>query len=72
LVSCRFGPVLFDYLAEFDEPHSLAVASNAEVYVADTGNNRVRKIDAKIGFISTVTGEEGYGGPAAKAQFGGV
>jgi DNA-binding beta-propeller fold protein YncE len=63
--------------AEFNGPHSLAVAPNGDLYIADTWNNRVRKIDAKTGTISAFagTGEKGFagdGGPAAKAKFGGV
>jgi NHL repeat len=58
-------------------PHSLAVAHNGDVFVADTWNNRVRKIDAKSGRIATVlgTGKKGFsgdGGPAALAEFGGI
>jgi DNA-binding beta-propeller fold protein YncE len=63
--------------AELNGPHHLAVASNGDLYIADTWNNRVRKIDAKSGRIATIagTGEKGFsgdGGPAAKAQFGGI
>ena len=42
--------------AEFNGMHHLAVAGNGDVYLADTWNNRVRKIDAKTGVISTVAG----------------
>ena len=35
--------------AEFNGPHSLAVAPDGSVYLADTWNNRVRKIDPKTG-----------------------
>jgi DNA-binding beta-propeller fold protein YncE len=57
--------------------HSLAVAPDGDVYLADTWNNRVRKLDARAGRISTFagTGEKGFdgdGGPAAKAKFGGI
>src|SRR5215471_10210692 len=47
--------------AEFNGPHNLAVARNGDIYVADTWNNRVRKIDAKTGVITTFagTGEKG-------------
>lgn len=63
--------------ADLNGPHNLAVAPNGDVYVADTWNNRVRKIDAKTGVITTFagTGEKGFagdGGPADKAQFGGI
>ena len=58
-------------------PHSLAVARNGDVFVADTWNNRVRKIDARSGIITTVagTGRKGFsgdGGPALQADFGGI
>ncbi|MBI3467384.1 MAG: hypothetical protein HY000_30615 [Planctomycetes bacterium] len=63
--------------AELNGPHSLAVAPNGDIYVADTWNNRVRKIDAQAGTISAFagTGEKGYsgdGGPALRAEFGGI
>lgn len=63
--------------AEINGPHNLAVSPNGDIFIADTWNNVIRKIDAKTGFISTVagTGEKGYsgdGGPATKAKFGGI
>jgi DNA-binding beta-propeller fold protein YncE len=63
--------------ARFNSMHSLAVASNGDIYLADTWNNRVRKIDARSGKIVTVagTGEKGFdgdGGPAVSARFGGI
>jgi DNA-binding beta-propeller fold protein YncE len=68
------GPAL---QAQFDGPHSLALAVNGDAYIADTWNNRVRKIDARGRTISTVvgTGNKGFsgdGGPADKADFGGI
>jgi DNA-binding beta-propeller fold protein YncE len=63
--------------AQFNGMHSLAVAANGDIYLADTWNNRVRKIDARTGTVSAFagTGEKGYagdGGPAVKAKFGGI
>ena len=68
------GPAL---KATFNNMHSLAVTPNGDVYVADTLNNRVRKIDAKTGVITTVagTGDKGFSGddgPATKAKFGNI
>jgi sugar lactone lactonase YvrE len=63
--------------AEFNGPHSLAVAGNGDIFVADTWNNRVRKIDSRSGLITNVagTGRQGFsgdGGPAIQAEFGGI
>ena len=64
-------------LAQFNGMHHLVVAPNGEIYLADTWNNRVRKIDARGESIVPFagTGEKGFGGdggPAAQAQFGGI
>ena len=64
-------------MAQFNGMHSLAVAPNGDIYLADTWNNCVRKIDGKTSFISTVagTGRKGFGGdggPATNALFGGI
>lgn len=63
--------------ASINGAHQLLVAPNDDVYIADTWNNCVRKIDAKTGIITTVvgTGKKGFsgdGGPATKADSGGV
>jgi sugar lactone lactonase YvrE len=68
------GPAL---AAEVNGPHSLAVTRSGDIYIADTWNKRVRKIDAKTGLISTVagTGRKGFsgdGGPATQADFGDI
>jgi uncharacterized protein (TIGR03437 family) len=42
--------------ARLNRPRSVAVDALGNVYVADTGNNRIRKIDA-LGNISTVAGD---------------
>jgi DNA-binding beta-propeller fold protein YncE len=61
--------------ATFDGLHSLAVAPDGNVYLADTWNCRIRKIDRKTGIVTTFagTGVKGYGGdggPADRARFG--
>jgi hypothetical protein len=63
--------------ATFNGMHSLAIAPTGEIYLADTWNNRVRKIDPRSGLISAFagTGKKAYsgdGGPATKAECGGV
>jgi sugar lactone lactonase YvrE len=63
--------------AEFNGMHSLAIAGDGALYLADTWNNRVRRIDLKTGAIAAVagTGKKGFsgdGGPAVKAEFGGI
>jgi sugar lactone lactonase YvrE len=63
--------------AELNGPHSLAITGSGVIFIADTWNNRVRKVDAKTGSITNFagTGKKGFsgdGGPAAQAEFGGV
>ncbi len=50
--------------ARLNEPYSLTVDSNGDIYIVDRLNAAVRKVDASTGNISTVagTGEPGYGG----------
>jgi sugar lactone lactonase YvrE len=62
--------------AAFNGMHSLAVGNDI-LYLTDTWNNRVRKIDLKTGTISAFagTGKKGHsgdGGPAVEALFGGI
>ena len=63
--------------AEFNGMHHLLALPSGDVLIADTWNNRVRKIDARSGVIANLvgTGEKGFsgdGGPAAKSQCGGI
>ena len=63
--------------ASFTDPHGIVIAPDNRMYVADTQNHRIRRIDLRTGIISTVagTGERGYsgdGGPAVKAKFDGT
>ncbi|HEY3121954.1 MAG TPA: glycoside hydrolase family 97 N-terminal domain-containing protein, partial [Vicinamibacteria bacterium] len=63
--------------AQFNGPHHLLVGPDGALYVADTFNNCVRKIDLATGLVTRVagTGTKGYGGdggPAVRADFGGI
>jgi streptogramin lyase len=42
--------------AEFRQPHSIALDGAGNVYVADIGNHRIRRIDAKTGMIDSIAG----------------
>ena len=59
--------------AELDGPNSVAVDSADDLFIADSGNNVVRKISLSTGAITTVAGNgtEGYSGdngPATAAE----
>jgi O-antigen biosynthesis protein len=43
--------------AQLERPTGLAVAHNGDLYIADTGHHRVRRISASTGIISTVAGD---------------
>jgi DNA-binding beta-propeller fold protein YncE len=47
--------------ARFYDAVSIAVSSDGNVYVADRGSNRIRKIDGATGIVSTVAGLCRYG-----------
>jgi sugar lactone lactonase YvrE len=67
--------------AQFQQPWDLSVDDDGNIFVADTNNNRIRRIDAGTNIITTVAGTgpsngvEGYGrgkycgdgGPAVQA-----
>ena len=55
--------------ATFNGMHNCAVTPNGDLYIADSWNHCVRKVDAATGVISTIagTGQKGFsgdGGPA--------
>ena len=54
--------------AQLDSPSSVAVDEAGNLYIADTYNQRIRKVDA-AGVITTAagTGESGYGGDGGTA-----
>ena len=59
--------------AQLDSPRSVAVDSAGSLFIGDTGNHRVRRVDGITGAIATVAGNgsagfSGDGGPAAGAQ----
>lgn len=61
--------------AQVNGPHNLAIAPNDDIFIADTWNSRVRKIDGKTGIVTTIAGIGGKGfggdgGPATQAQCG--
>ena len=45
--------------ARFNNPFAVAVDDGGNVYVADTGNNTIRKITPN-GMVSTLAGLHGY------------
>jgi sugar lactone lactonase YvrE len=59
--------------AEFNAPHNLVVGPDGVIYVADTLNHRVRRIEPKCGGVTTIAGGEkgfaGDGGLAKDARF---
>jgi trimeric autotransporter adhesin len=61
--------------AHMEQPAGLYVDIAGNIYIADKGNNRIRKVEAATGNISTIAGTgtlgfTGDGGPATNAQIG--
>jgi trimeric autotransporter adhesin len=55
--------------AKLSIPEYVALDGNDNVYIADRGNSRIRRVDAKSGVITTVAGigSAGYSGDGGKA-----
>jgi DNA-binding beta-propeller fold protein YncE len=45
--------------AQLNQPHSIQLDAEGHLYICDIGNNRVRKVDARTGIISTFAGTGG-------------
>ena len=59
--------------AQLNQPASRVVDGADNVFIADTMNHAIRRLDAKTGILTTVAGDgtpgfDGDGGPAAKAR----
>ena len=64
------GPAI---AAELNTPQGVAIDNSGNIFIADTGNNVIRKITAATGVIQTVAGNTrpqfaGDGGPATSAS----
>jgi sugar lactone lactonase YvrE len=59
--------------AKLRKPRDLWLTPDGTIYIADTDNHRIRRIDVQTGVISTVAGNgsagyKGDGGPAVEAE----
>ncbi|MFQ5779859.1 MAG: Ig-like domain-containing protein [Nitrospiria bacterium] len=67
-----FGENVIATTSKLDTPRGIAVDGAGNLFIADTFNQRIRKVDAIIQFITTVAGTaapgfSGDGGPATSA-----
>src|SRR4029453_6694103 len=59
-------------LAQLEQPDGVAIAPDGDIIVADSHNDRIRRVDQQTGVITTIagSGENGYDGdekPATEA-----
>ena len=60
--------------AQLNRPQGVALDASGNLYIADAGNGRIRRVDARTGIITTIAGTGdrdfgGDGGPATAAAF---
>ena len=58
--------------AQFKEPRGIAIDKEGNLYIADVGNNRIRKVDTKLNVVTTIAGSGAAGykdGDPLEAQF---
>ncbi len=67
--SLQTGDGTLATVAWTNTPHDVAVDAAGNIYIADTFNHRIRKVDIGTGLISTIggTGVQGYGGDGGAA-----
>ena len=55
--------------AQFQFPRGLALDSSGTIYIADTDNNRIRRLDLNTAVVTTIagTGQRGYAGNGTSA-----
>jgi DNA-binding beta-propeller fold protein YncE len=59
--------------APLNQPFDLAFDTTGNLFFSDTGNHRIRRLDARTGLVTTIAGDgtkgfAGDGGPAASAR----
>ena len=56
--------------AKLNRPEGVCVDDKSNIFVADSGNHCIRKIDGRTGIIKTIAGigREGFGGDGGKAE----
>jgi streptogramin lyase len=57
--------------AQLNIPHSIALDKDDNLYIADIGNHRIRRVEAKTGIISTIAGNGERKPPVAGQPAGG-